>query len=357
MSQLGMQPVRGLVSIIVPVYNVERYLGACVSSVLGQTCDRIELILVDDGSTDRCPQLCDNYAELDARVRVIHQRNGGLSCARNRGLEASRGEYVYFLDSDDYIAGNAIQQLYDKAEAHNLDVVLFDGIVVNEHGEACEDGRHYTRNGIYNGVYSGRRLFAEMKRNSDYRTVVQLLFIRKSSLREYGLTFYEGILHEDELFTFLLLMQCKRCGHLPEPLFYRRVRGESIMQTPQTARNVGGCICVLKEAAGYYLGSRFEKEIETAVKTHLAYFFWNAYTQNRALILKGRGTADGSMKQLFELVKTLDYLNDKKIARRCRFDLLYRAGNRAAFVWRYVFKRGAKVIQKAGLFRAGQPVT
>ena len=101
-----------LLSIIVPVYDVERYLPKCIGSILAQTFTDFELILVEDGSPDNCPALCDAAAEKDARIRVIHQKNGGLSAARNAGLDAARGEWIGFVDSDDYIAPEMYEALY-----------------------------------------------------------------------------------------------------------------------------------------------------------------------------------------------------------------------------------------------------
>lgn len=100
-----------LVSVIIPIYDVENYLRQCVDSVIKQTYSNLEIILVDDGSPDRCPVICDKYAESDSRIKVIHKKNGGLSDARNAGLSIAQGEYVYFLDSDDYIELEAIETL------------------------------------------------------------------------------------------------------------------------------------------------------------------------------------------------------------------------------------------------------
>lgn len=98
-----------LISVIIPVYNVEQYLDRCVQSVLNQTYRNLEILLVDDGSPDRCPQMCDEYARQDSRVKVIHKENGGLSSARNAGLEIVTGNYIGFVDSDDYIASDMLR--------------------------------------------------------------------------------------------------------------------------------------------------------------------------------------------------------------------------------------------------------
>lgn len=112
------------VSVIVPVYNVEQYLKRCVNSILEQTEKNIEIILVDDGSPDSCPQLCDEFAAQDNRIKVIHQENAGLGMARNSGLEIASGEFVMFVDSDDYIVPYAIEILYHTAKTSNADTVL-----------------------------------------------------------------------------------------------------------------------------------------------------------------------------------------------------------------------------------------
>ena len=105
-----------LISVIIPVYNVENYLAQSVESILKQSFENFEIILVDDGSTDSSGRICDEYVEKDERIAAIHQKNGGLSAARNSGLSEAEGKYVYFLDSDDYIANNTLETLVEIAE-------------------------------------------------------------------------------------------------------------------------------------------------------------------------------------------------------------------------------------------------
>lgn len=115
-----------LISVIVPVYNVEKYLGKCVDSLLGQTYRELEIILVDDGSPDRCGEICDAYAKKDHRIKVIHKENGGLSDARNAGIKKASGEYLLFVDSDDYIERDLIEKVAEAAEKTKCDMVMFD---------------------------------------------------------------------------------------------------------------------------------------------------------------------------------------------------------------------------------------
>ena len=112
------------ISVIVPVYGVEKYLPACIESILSQTFTDFELILVDDGSPDDCPRLCDEAAKRDARIRVIHQANAGLSAARNAGIEIARGQWLSFVDSDDFVAPTFLQALYEAAQKAEADCSL-----------------------------------------------------------------------------------------------------------------------------------------------------------------------------------------------------------------------------------------
>ena len=131
------------ISIIIPVYNVEKYLNRCVDSLLGQTLKDIEIILVDDSSTDNSPGICDEYLKADERVRVIHKPNQGAGMARNSGLEIAKGDYVGFVDSDDYVDLNMYKALYDTAVKHNADLVMsgvryVDGNMFEKQGEIIE---------------------------------------------------------------------------------------------------------------------------------------------------------------------------------------------------------------------------
>ncbi len=116
--------MNGLISVIVPVYNVEKYLNRCVKSIINQSFKNIEIILVDDGSPDNCPKMCDEFAKEDSRIKVIHKKNAGLGMARNSGLDIAIGEYIAFVDSDDYLPINALEKMYDAAKENQADTVL-----------------------------------------------------------------------------------------------------------------------------------------------------------------------------------------------------------------------------------------
>ena len=115
-----------LISVIVPIYKVEKYLHKCIDSILAQTYTNLEIILVDDGSPDNCGKICDEYAAKDSRIKVIHQPNGGLSAARNAGLDIATGDYIGFVDSDDYIAPDMYEKLYNALVKNDADMAICD---------------------------------------------------------------------------------------------------------------------------------------------------------------------------------------------------------------------------------------
>lgn len=216
------------VSVVIPVYNVEKYLAQCVDSVLAQTWGDYEVILVDDGATDSSGAMCDEYAAKDSRIRVIHRPNGGLSAARNTGLDAVNGEYVYFLDSDDYIEPTALADLVSAAAQEQADVVFFDGYVFFDECEEDDTVSRYERKAPY-ATENGRSMLHKQLLEDEYRTPVQFLFLRKDFLDAHSLRFLEGVIHEDELFTFLVYNADGRVAHCHKQLYARRIRPASIM--------------------------------------------------------------------------------------------------------------------------------
>ena len=230
-----------LVSVVIPVYNVEKYLNECVDSVLKQTYTDYEIILVDDGSTDNSGLICDEYLNISDKIRVIHQQNGGLSAARNTGLKAAKGEYVYFLDSDDYIEDCTLEHLIALAEDEIADVVFFDGYVFFDECEEDDSVSRYIRKEKYSPK-NGREMLFKLLHNDEYRTAVPLMLFRKQFLDKYDLWFLNGIIHEDELFTFLVYNADGLVCHCHEQLYARRVRPASIMTASGAMRRYDSMI-------------------------------------------------------------------------------------------------------------------
>lgn len=130
---------KGLVTVVVPVYKTEKYLDRCILSIVNQTYCNLEILLIDDGSPDNCPKMCDAWAQKDSRIRVVHKQNEGLGMARNTGIENANGEYICFVDSDDYIALDTIQKTYVLADLNKSELVLFGNVRVNRQGKIVKE--------------------------------------------------------------------------------------------------------------------------------------------------------------------------------------------------------------------------
>lgn len=216
-------------TIIIPIYNVERYLDQCVQSVLGQTLKDLEVILVDDGSPGHCPQMCDEYARQDSRVCVIHKKNAGLGWARNSGLDMATGEYVTFLDSDDYVDLDTYKTVCDIADDKGLDTVRFicnrfkdDGSHSPEIKDAsltiCDSPREIKRYAL--SIFDPNKPEENPTGGSACMAVYKM-----SVIREHGLQFLSEreYLSEDYAFNFSFYQYAHAIGYLPNTYYHYRV--------------------------------------------------------------------------------------------------------------------------------------
>jgi len=264
------------VSVIVPVYNVESYLNECLDSILNQTLRDIEIICVNDGSTDSSLRVLEEYRRKDARVKVISQWNGGLSCARNTGLRAARGEYVYFIDSDDYIETNALEYLYQEARKDQLDILFFDGESFFEPPELKKefpgDDCCYRPCEFY-GVLSGVEMYEKMREKGVFRPMVWLQLLRRQYLLDEKLTFREGILHEDILFTTCGTLQAKRVGHRNIALYHYRRRANAITSSQITFDRVYGKYVSLMTLLQYMENHDFGVKVNLYMARYLKWLY------------------------------------------------------------------------------------
>lgn len=189
------------VSVIVPVYNAEKYLQECVDSILRQTLADIEVILVDDGSSDSSPVICDGYAERDKRVKAIHQRNSGAAAARNQGMNVAQGEYIAFVDSDDWIDADMYKRMVAVAEADDCDLVICDCLKESDCGSQLYThdlpAGFYDRERMYSVYFSQLLMPDTMK----YPVTISnwLLLIRRDVISANGITFPEGMRFSEDL--------------------------------------------------------------------------------------------------------------------------------------------------------------
>lgn len=223
-----------VLSIVLPVYNVEQFLPQCVCSVCaGTDAESVEILLVDDGSTDRSGELCDDHAERFPNCRVFHKENGGLSDARNYGLRRAQGKYVFFLDSDDAVRPEHLRKAVDFLRTYQGDILLWDAELVDEQGKclAHPQQSYYSHGGLdSDSVCSGKEaILRQLEDHNDYVTTVWLGAYRREMLLQNNLWFEKGLLHEDELWTPKVLLAAQTLRYYPFPLYQYRVRQNSIM--------------------------------------------------------------------------------------------------------------------------------
>lgn len=244
-----------MISVIVPVYKVEPFLDDCVKSILAQSFTDFELILVDDGSPDSCPAMCDLWAEKDSRIRVIHKENGGLSSARNAGLDVMRGEYLTFIDSDDTVSDDYLEKLYNALTEYNADVSVC-GLIWRNSKSKCESKAPT--------VVSGRETLLDPSIGSDTRisVVSACTKLYKRHLFD-NIRFPLGKLHEDQFVTYRVLYPCKTVAVIYETLYCYRDNSSSITHSFSLARYDN--MLALDEAASFY-ESKGDKELYEQAK-------------------------------------------------------------------------------------------
>ena len=233
-----------LVSVIIPVFNSAPWLAECVQSVLSQPNVPLEIVLVNDGSTDTSSWFLDRYEAFYPQISVINKPNGGLSSARNVGIHAARGKYLVFLDSDDYWAPKKLIRFSSMMEGEELDVLFFgmrpflDGYGAISAYEGFKS--YYPRRVPQYHAQSGTSLLAEMLENDDYRPSACGYLMRRELLLDNNLFFIEGLTHEDETFSYQVLINSNRAAASEDVLYYRRVRSGSIMTNSSKAKSAIG---------------------------------------------------------------------------------------------------------------------
>jgi len=267
------EPVK--ISVIIPVYNVEKYLTQCLENIINQSLKEIEIICVNDGSTDGSPNILEEYRKKDYRIKVITQKNGGLSAARNSGVSVATGEYVYFIDSDDYIDIDALEYLYYEAKNNELDILYFDGESFYEseklkkqfgQNDCCYRKKEYSE------VYSGEELYALMRKDNVFRPMVWMQIIRLEYYRNIGISFYEGILHEDVLFSTQCTLKAARVSHRNKAFYHYRRRTGAITSNNISAKKVYSRIIVMEEIIRFMSQNQFAPETYYYMRKYLSWF-------------------------------------------------------------------------------------
>lgn len=240
-----------IISVVVPVYKVPEYVRICLDSVLSQSFSDFEVILIDDGSPDECGIICDEYARMDTRVRVIHQNNQGLAGARNSGIEASKGSYITFVDSDDVLASNFLEILYDAAIKENADIAACICLNFEDGKMKCFPECRLSQD-TKKLVYDGKKAVKELY---DGNPLVLIGAPHKIYRRELlnDLRFPLGRFHEDQEFTPLALYSAKTIVFINAEAYYYRIRDNSITHSTFSLKRyddiwaIDQCITFFKE--------------------------------------------------------------------------------------------------------------
>jgi glycosyltransferase involved in cell wall biosynthesis len=284
-----------LVSVIVPVYKVEKYLERCVKSIAGQTYKNLEIVLVDDGSPDACPKMCDNFAKQDTRIKVIHKQNGGLSDARNVGIENSTGKYLLFVDSDDYIELSAVEILYNNLKTYDADISFSDFAYVYDDNEGEKVTGNKTT--IYDKNSS---LMQFVETHGVVFVTAWLKLIKREVLG--NIRFPVGRLHEDEFTTYKIFTNSTKSVYTSDTLYRYYQRSGSIMQS----KNIKNEIDILDAHLGKL---EFVKnnvpEIYENFATRFFYFLIYPYMRIFSSKLVSKDKQKEYKKQVNELYKSL----------------------------------------------------
>jgi len=265
------------VSIIIPVYNVEKYIRQCLDSILQQTLKDIEIIIIDDGSTDNSKEIVDEYQSLWDNVMVFHKENGGQGSARNVGLQYATGEYIYFMDSDDYLEKNALESLYEEAHSKKLDILLFGAVIFTEE-DALNDRMSqfaYSRIHCLNSVMSGKEAFCLTYPENEYVTSVCLRFYNRMFLERINLKFADGIIHEDEDFGVLSYVKADRVEIINENFYNRRLRSGSTMIGKTPKKSIEGYFYAWEKVRAFYDLCKWDNDKKDVLLQLLLSYFFN----------------------------------------------------------------------------------
>ena len=290
-----------LISVIVPIYNVEKYLKRCVDSIANQSYTNLEIILVDDGSFDYCPSICDDYAKKDIRIKVIHREHGGPSDARNSGLEIATGEYIVFIDSDDWIHCDMINILYEILIKENADIVECKSVKTN--GPVNDINDNENTNII--SFTTEEAISALIDEKLLKQTVWNKIYKREIL---DGILFEKGKYHEDDFYTYQVFGNSKKVVLCDRVLYYYFQRNDSIMGEAFSIKRIAAIEG--KYNRYIYVKSRFPK---LTYKAHKAAFFIALYYGQKALKCKDKDVKSKSISCIKEYVS--DMMNDSEVVK------------------------------------------
>ena len=241
-----------LLSIIIPIYKVEKFINKCIDSIINQYIDGIEILLIDDGSPDNCGKIIDEYALKYKYIKAYHKENGGLSDARNYGIDKALGEYIWFIDSDDYIKNDCISKLIMNIKYANTDVFVIQSKIIKD--EKIFDERNYT---IKSKKYTSKEYMYQLKAHPEAIIFcAQYEIVKRKLLIENNIYFLKGILHEDELWTPQVLICAQTIYYSGMNIYFHVMRSGSIMNSKNYERSGNSDIIVVQELLKIFENSK-----------------------------------------------------------------------------------------------------
>ena len=320
------------ISIIVPIYKVEPYLEKCVESILKQTFTDFELILVDDGSPDHCPEICDEYAKKDNRIRVIHKKNGGLSSARNAGIDVAQGAYLSFIDGDDWIAPDMYLKMVSLMEEHGGDIAVCEYDEVDESvTELVPLGRMTREIKIFNNIEALQQIYGEL----NVKMVIACNKLYKKGLFD-EIRYPEGKIHEDEFVIHELLFKANKVIYTNETFYAYVQRTGSIMRQSYNLAHLDAIEAFLNRI--YFFEEKGLEELKTLTEQRTLQAMIDAYMDVK-IYCKNR-------KDILQTLKTQCMLLYKEANKRRDFDVKMKIKMKAFYFIPSLFRFIRKIKQK-----------
>jgi len=295
------------ISIVVPVYNVELYLEECLESILTQDFDDYEVICVNDGSTDRSLEILQGFAIKNRKIKIIDNPvNNGVSFSRNCGIRHAVGEYILFVDSDDMLRQGALKILSEEADRLDTDILYFDMTIKDEVLWAPENKEMLQKHSGYNRLCTGQDLFVKLCHDNQVIDEVWRQLLSRRFIEENRLYFYEGILHEDNLFSVICAMKAQKVFYLKHELYVYRRREDSITSRMNVHR-MESCFIVFIELYKFWYRNTFTTEVNEAFGEYLK-ILYGIFEKMRCYFPDiNTLTLGGPAEQLMFQIMTLDW--------------------------------------------------
>lgn len=298
-----------LITVIIPCYKVEQYLPKCINSVLTQTYTNLEIILVDDGSPDNCGNICDNYAQKDSRIKVIHKTNGGLSDARNKGIDIAHGEYITFIDSDDYVSNNYIEVLYNLLKDNNAQMSICLPYCISEMNETIIRINKKNKKIIFNSEEALISMFYQ----KDFDTSAWAKLYHQSLFK--NIRYPQHILYEDLPTTYKLIQLCTTIAMTTQQNYFYLLRNNSIEGSPFKAIKYESLMKVVHQLENDM--NLMRKDVQKALASRIVSFAFHILLD----VPKNEQTIRHSILQIIKKYR-LTVLFDRKSRKKARIACL-----------------------------------